>query len=71
MILLSNLEVRGRALGVVSLAIGTMPIGSLIIAGMASIYGPTFAIGLNAAIGVVILGLITFTMPALRGKIVS
>ena len=70
-ILLSNLEVRGRALGVVSLAIGTMPIGSLIIAGMASIYGPTFAFGLNAAIGVVILGLITFTMPALRGKIVS
>lgn len=67
-ILLAKAEVRGTALGVVSLAIGTMPLGSLIIAGVTSAYGPTFAIGLNAAVGIVGLAAVALLMPALRQR---
>lgn len=70
-ILHARAEVRGTALGVVSLAIGTMPIGSLIIAGVASAYGPTFAIGLNAGLGIVGLAIVALLMPALRQRTIT
>ena len=52
-------EMRGRALGVLSLAIGTGPFGSLFMGALASAVHPVFAIRLNALLGIVFL---VFTM---------
>jgi MFS family permease len=68
--LVAREEMRGRALGVVSLAIGTMPLGALMIGGVASAVSPTFAIGLNASVGLVLIALVAVLAPSLRRRIV-
>ena len=63
--LVSSEEMRGRALGVISLAIGVGPLGAVITGAVASAYGAPFAIGLNAAIGLALLIAVGVLMPSL------
>ncbi len=59
-------EMRGRALGVVSLAIGTGPLGLLMTGAVADWLTPSTAIGLNAVAGLVLMALVVVFMPSLR-----
>lgn len=62
-------DMRGRSLGVITIAIGGGPIGSLIIGTVAGATNVPFAIGLNASIGIVVLCLTWILMPELRRRI--
>ena len=62
-------EMRGRALGVISLAIGAGPIGALIIGALASLVGPEVAIMILSTTGLLSIALVTVLMPRLRGQI--
>lgn len=62
-------QMRGRALGIVTLAIGAGPIGALIVGGLSAAKGAPFALGILAAVGVACIGLVGLTMPALRRQI--
>ena len=64
--LVARHDMRGKTLGVVSLAIGTGPFGALIVGAVADQAGPSFALLLNAAIGLPLVGLVAIAMPALR-----
>ena len=66
--LVAREDVRGQALGVVSLAIGASPLGALLEGGVASRAGPGFALALNAIMGAVSIGLIALLMPSLRER---
>ena len=68
-ILTARTEMRGRALGIISLAIGMMPLGSLMLGGIATATSPTFAIGLFSVVGLVLVGTVFALMPVLRGRI--
>ena len=68
-VLAAREEMRGRALGVVSFAVGAGPLGALMMGGIATAVSPSFAIGLNAVLGVVALALVWLLMPALRGRL--
>lgn len=68
--LVSEARMRGKALGVVSLAIGTSPIGSLIVGAMADRLGAPTAILISAGVGLVLLLLIGLAMPSIRGRTV-
>lgn len=61
-------EMRGKALGVVSLAIGTSPIGSLIVGGIAERLGAPVAMSITAGTGLVLLVLIGLLMPSIRAR---
>ena len=65
-ILVAKEEMRGRALGVISLGIGAGPLGALMVGAIADKISPTFAIGVNACIGLVLVGLVWLLIPALR-----
>ena len=58
-------EMRGRALGVVSLAIGAGPLGNVLVGVVASAASPPLAIGLNAAVGAASLVAVGVLMPSL------
>ena len=58
-------EMRGRALGILSLAIGTGPLGSLLLGATASAFQPVFAIRINALLGIVALTSIMVCIPAI------
>ena len=62
---------RGRALGVISLAIGSMPLGMLMTGTVASATSPSFAVGLNAAVGLGLVVLVGSLMPSLRRPIIA
>ena len=62
-------EMRGRALGILTLAIGAGPLGALMVGGIASATSVTFAIGLNAVLGLIFLALVAALMPTLIRKI--
>ncbi|HEY5869197.1 MAG TPA: MFS transporter, partial [Candidatus Tectomicrobia bacterium] len=66
-------DMRGRALGVLSLAIGTGPFGSLCMGAAASAIHPVFTIRMSALLGIVSLAFIMVLMPALteRTQLVS
>ncbi|MCH7744947.1 MAG: MFS transporter [Chloroflexi bacterium] len=66
--LVAREDMRGRALGVISLAIGAGPLGALLIGVVANTAGPMFAIGLNASIGIAALILVALLMPSLRQR---
>ena len=68
--LVAREEMRGRALGVISLAIGTLPIGMVLTGAVASATSPTLAIGLNAGVGLVLVALVALVLPSLRQRIV-
>ena len=65
-ILASREDMRGRALGVTTLAIGAGPLGALLYGAVGSLVSPSFAVGSLAAIGVGGMALIWFLMPSLR-----
>ncbi|MCH8311191.1 MAG: MFS transporter [Chloroflexi bacterium] len=62
--LVSKDDMRGRALGVVSLAIGVSPFGALLIGALASAIGTANAVTVNAVSGLILLGLIALVMPS-------
>ena len=64
--LVARRDMRGKALGVVSFAIGTGPFGALIVGAVAERSGPAAALFLIATIGLPLVGLVTLTVPALR-----
>jgi len=69
--LVARKDMRGRALGVISLAIGSMPLGMLMTGTVASATSPSFAVGLNAAVGLGLVVLVGSLMPSLRRPIVA
>jgi predicted MFS family arabinose efflux permease len=64
-VLVASDEMRGRALGVVALAIGSSPLGSLLVGGVATAVSPSFAVGLNASLGLGFLLLVGLLMPSI------
>ena len=48
--LISRSDIRGKALGVVNLAIGTQPFGALMIGTLAEKFSPEFAITIQASV---------------------
>jgi hypothetical protein len=68
-LLVSKLELRGRALGIVTLAIGAGPIGALILGAVSESIGPSKAILINSGIGLVLVCASGLFMPSIRGRI--
>ncbi|MCI0438167.1 MAG: MFS transporter [Chloroflexi bacterium] len=64
-------EMRGRALGVISLAIGAGPLGALLVGAVADATSPAFAIGVNSVAGFVLVGLVGLLMTSLRKPLIS
>ena len=69
--LVSREEMRGRALGVISVAIGAGPLGALMIGVFATAWGATSAIAVLAILGMVSLSLVALLMPSLRQRILA
>lgn len=63
--LVAEREMRGKALGVVTIAIGTGPLGTLSLAAITTAVSAPFALGLNAIAGTVALLVIGLTMRSL------
>ncbi len=61
-------EMRGRALGVLSITIGTGPFGSLLMGAMASAIHPVFALRMHALLGIVLLAVIMVLMPSITDR---
>ena len=68
-LLVSKPELRGRALGVVTIAIGAGPIGSLIIGAVSEWIGSTNALMINSILGFVLVAASGILMPSIRGQI--
>ena len=68
-ILVAREEMRGRALGVMTLAIGASPLGALLVGGLASVLGPIEAVALMTGVGFVSVAIVGTLMPSLRGRI--
>ncbi len=66
--LVARADVRGQALGVVSLAIGASPLGALLEGAVAGLLSPGFALALNSILGALAIGLIALHMPSLRER---
>ena len=62
---------RGRALGVISLAIGAGPIGALLIGALAEFTSPATAIMIFASAGIVTVGAVALLMPELRERMIQ
>jgi predicted MFS family arabinose efflux permease len=69
-ILVARDEMRGRALGVISLGIGAGPLGALMVGAVADRFSPGLAIGVDACIGLVLVLMVWLLMPALRRPLV-
>ena len=68
-LLVSKPELRGRALGVVTIAIGAGPIGSLIIGAVSEWIGSSNALMINSILGFVLVAASGMLMPSIRGQI--
>ncbi len=68
-VIASSEEMRGRALGVVSLAIGAGPIGALLIGTLAETTSAPMAISVFAALGLLTVGAVGALMPEIRAPI--
>ncbi len=62
-------EMRGRALGIISLAIGAGPIGALMIGVIADNTSPQAAIAILAVLGLITVSAVGIFMPEIRGPI--
>ena len=62
-LILAKDEMRGRALGVISLAIGAGPVGSLMIGAVADNVSPVFAIRIFALTGIMVLSVAVLVLP--------
>ena len=67
-VIASSEEMRGRALGVISLAIGAGPLGALTIGFVAEATSPATAIMAFAACGLLSLAAVSALMPAIFGR---
>ena len=67
-VIASSEEMRGRALGVISLAIGAGPLGALTIGFVAEATSPATAIMTFAACGLLSLAAVSALMPAIFGR---
>ena len=70
-LLVSRPEIRGRALGVVTLAIGAGPIGSLVVGAVSEWIGPADALLFNSILGLILVCLSGLFFPSIRGQIIS
>ena len=68
-ILVAREEMRGRSLGVMSLAIGASPLGALLVGGLGTALGPTEAVAVMSGAGLVLVCLVGLLMPSLRSRI--
>ena len=66
--LMSRSDIRGKALGVVNLAIGSQPFGALLIGALAERFGPAFAITIQGSVAGICIILIMVSLPALWGR---
>ena len=71
MLLVSRDDMRGRGLGILTLAIGAGPIGGLMLGRMADAIGAPTAMTINAVLGLIAVGLVGLLMPSLRGPMTS
>ena len=71
MLLVSRDDMRGRGLGILTLAIGAGPIGGLMLGTMADAMGAPRAMTINAVLGLIAVGLVGLLMPSLRGPMTS
>ena len=62
-------EVRGRAMGVVSLGIGISPLGILLVGQLTEMFGPQVAIGLMAGSCLVLVNLLRLVFAVLRDRV--
>lgn len=62
-LILAKDDMRGRALGVISLAIGAGPVGSLLIGAVADNISPVFAIRIFALTGIIVLSIAVLILP--------
>ena len=62
-------EMRGRALGVISLAIGAGPIGALMIGALAEATTPATAVAIFAIVGLITVGAVGWLMAEIRGPV--
>ena len=69
-LLVSRPEIRGRALGVVTLAIGAGPIGSLVVGAVSEWIGPADALLFNSILGLILVCLSGIFFPSIRGQII-
>jgi len=60
-------EVRGRAMGILALAIGSSPIGALLVGALSDARGPAAGIGICAALGLGTVVACAVAIPGLRG----
>ena len=70
-VIASSEDMRGRALGVISLAIGAGPIGALLIGAVAETTSPPIAIAIFATLGLLTVGAVGALMPEIRAPIVQ
>lgn len=66
--LVTKKEMRGRALGVVSLAIGSGPLGSLALGATSNVVGPVHALGINALAGIIAVTGIAVAIPSIIAR---
>ena len=69
-LLVSRPEIRGRALGVVTLAIGAGPIGSLVVGAVSEWIRPADALLFNSILGLILVCLSGVFFPSIRGQII-
>ena len=70
-LLVARDDMRGRGLGVITLAIGAGPIGGLMLGRMADAIGAPPAMTINAVLGLITVGLVGLLVPSLRGRMTS
>ncbi len=70
-LLVARDDMRGRGLGVITLAIGAGPIGGLMLGRMADAMGAPRAMMINAVLGLITVGLVGLLVPSLRGRMTS
>ena len=70
-LLMARDDMRGRGLGVITLAIGAGPIGGLMLGRMADMMGAPTAMTINAVLGLITVGLVGLLVPSLRGRMTS
>ena len=70
-LLVARDDMRGRGLGVITLAIGAGPIGGLMLGRTADAIGAPMAMTINAVLGLITVGLVGLLVPSLRGRMTS
>ena len=70
-LLVARDDMRGRGLGIITLAIGAGPIGALMIGVIADATSAPMAMRINAILGLATVGLVGLLAPSLRGRMTS